>query len=257
MEETLIWVAGLVVELLLVVAVVLVVLLRRSRRERKQLLDRLAEPAKQSAEISPTQVEPAASVSIEPVMSAVEAAAVEAESFGAALVDAPLDDETEMAQSTDASIASEFGQLRESIDKARLDESVERLQQRLVATSQSLQRLAAASLEQDNPDIASLQTNLYEMTTEVDALQQSNAQLQQDLRSKTDALEQTAVEKREFQARVLQHAKKLRSDIATLRDRFKDSQEDVQRLQSEKAALATEYEALNKEYERVYANSAK
>jgi predicted nucleic acid-binding Zn-ribbon protein len=95
------------------------------------------------------------------------------------------------------------------------------------------------------------------MTTEVDALQQSNAQLQQDLRSKTDALEQTAVEKREFQARVLQHAKKLRSDIATLRDRFKDSQEDVQRLQSEKAALATEYEALNKEYERVYANSAK
>jgi hypothetical protein len=51
---------------------------------------------------------------------------------------------------------------------------------------------------------------------------------------------------------VLQHAKKLRGDIATLRDKLKDSQGDVIRLETEKKALAAEFAELNKEYERIY-----
>lgn len=64
----------------------------------------------------------------------------------------------------------------------------------------------------------------------------------------------TVAERSESKERVLQHAQKLRGDIVTLRDRLKGSEGDVQRLQAEKAALAAEYEALNKEYERIYAS---
>lgn len=239
MEETLIWVAGLIAEILLVVAAVLAVLLRRSRGAQQQLLARLADQEKHSAEAAEIPAEASAHV---PVAPAVEAAS---------------------SKTTDVSVTSEFDDLRESIDNARLDESVERLRQRLGATNQSLQRLASGlqqestSPGQSHPEIASLQVNLEEVTTEVDSLQQSNAQLQQGLRDQTQAMEQAASERREKQERVLQHAKKLRGDIATLRDKLKHSEGDVQRLHSEKEALATEHAALNREYERIYANSPK
>jgi len=175
----------------------------------------------------------------------------------------PLEITAEPPKTTDASVTNAFDQLLASIDDAELDEPVERLQQRLQATGQSLQRLAAElQLEstgsvQGYIEFASLQANLQEMTKDVDSLQQSNAQLKQDLRGKTQAMERTAAEARENREIVLQHAKKLRGDIVMLRDKLKNSEGDVQRLQSEKEALAAEYAALNKEYERIYSSTPK
>lgn len=273
MEETLIWVAGLIAEILLVSTVVLAVLLWRSRKARQQLLAQLANQQNAPAQQVVVAGIPAETVAEKPTapsseigIPAVEASAVETEKIDALPLDAlqaePSEIEAEPAITTDAALTLEFDQLLVSIDNAGLDESVERLHRRLEASTQSLQRLSSA-LAQEPPDseqcveVASLQVNLHEMTTEVDSLQQSNTQLQQDLRSKTKDLEQTAAQARDHTERVLQHARKLRSDIATLRDKLKNSAGDVQRLQAEKAALATEFDALNKEYARVYANTRK
>jgi predicted nucleic acid-binding Zn-ribbon protein len=258
---------------------VFAVLLRRSRKAQQQLLARLADQEKHPAEsivATETPVETPGEVPDAPWaeidLAEIEVPAVEAPAVESAMVEAPPIDapeiepaeiEAELFGTTDASVTSELDQLRESIDNAKLDESVARLQQRLGTTSQSLQRLASEFQQQSttpgqgHPEIASLQLNLLEMTTEVDSLLQSNALLQQDLRDKTQAIQQTAAQRHDHQERVLQHAKKLRGGIATLRDKLKDSEGDVQRLQSEKEALATEYAALNKEYERIYANSPK
>jgi DNA repair exonuclease SbcCD ATPase subunit len=289
MEETIIWVTGLIAEILLVVTVVLAVRLRRSRKAQQQLLARLADQEKHSAEhivaaeipseipgelhdapvieIELPQDELAAVDAIEIGIPAVQAPAVEAAMAETLPVDEPQIDPSIEAElppkTTDASVANEFDQLLASIDDAKLDEPVERLQQRLEATGQSLQRLASElQLEstgsvQAHIEFASLQVNLQEMTKDVDSLQQSNAQLKHDLRGKTRAMERTAAEARESREIVLQHARKLRGDIVALRDKLKNSEGDVQRLQSEKEALATEYAALNKEYERIYSGTHK
>jgi DNA repair exonuclease SbcCD ATPase subunit len=289
-EETVIWVTGLIAEILLAVTVLLAVRLRRSRKVQQQLLIRLADqekhpaarvvaaeiPSETSAEVRDTpviEIELPQDESV--VVEAIELdlpAAQAAPAIGAAMVEAlpldapqidPLEITAEPPKTTDASVTNAFDQLLASIDDAELDEPVERLQQRLQATGQSLQRLAAElQLEstgsvQGYIEFASLQANLQEMTKDVDSLQQSNAQLKQDLRGKTQAMERTAAEARENREIVLQHAKKLRGDIVMLRDKLKNSEGDVQRLQSEKEALAAEYAALNKEYERIYSSTPK
>jgi len=114
---------------------------------------------------------------------------------------------------------------KDAREPARL-ESTERLQQRLDVTNESLQRLEAG-LQQGaaHPGIAALKDNLQGLTSEIDTLQQNSA--------------------------------KLRGDMTALRDKLRHSEIDVQKLQTEKEALAAEYAALSQEYERVYANSSK
>ena len=318
MEETVIWVAGLVVEVLLVATIVLAMLLRRARRTQRQLLAQLAERKEQPAQdVTATQTaaevleqtfpeeptetpEPASpeietpqaeSAAIEPTVlepTVIEPTLIEpnAEAFGevevaAALpteeppreepmIEAPLpqtttpaietlevefsDGEPGLPRAADLSLATEFDQLMVGIDSAKLNESVERLQQRMDATTRSLQRFASADGEQSRPEVASLQLNLKEMSEDVDLLQHSNAQLQHDLQRRTQAMERAASKAHDNMEMVLQHAQKLRGDIATLRDKLQNSDSDVQRLQTEKEALAAEYEALNKEYEQIYSH---
>lgn len=270
MEETLIWVAGLIVEVLLVLTVVLAVLLQRSRKAQRQLLARLADHGKDPAQ-SIRAAEIPGSAAPEPVETETRAV-VAAPVMATAPVDASTVDalqvelsefDADLARPAEAPPTNEFDELRVSIDNAKLDETVYRLQQRLDATNQSLQRIALemqqdpAGAGQAHVEIASLQFNLQEMTSEVDSLQQRNVQLQQDLRDKAQAMEQTAVERHSTKEKVLQHAKRMRGDIATLRNKLQDSEGDVQRLQSEKEALSSEFAALNREYERIYANSHK
>jgi archaellum component FlaC len=114
---------------------------------------------------------------------------------------------------------------KDAAASTQLDTSTERLQQRLDVTNESLQRLEAGLEQGAHPEIATLKDNLQGMTSEIDSLQQNSA--------------------------------KLRSDMTTLRDKLRHSEIDVQKLQTEKEALAAEYAALSQEYERVYANSDK
>ncbi len=253
MEETLIWATGLIAEILLAITVALAVLLRRSRKAQRQLVAQLADREKHTAE-HVDLAETSKEIHDAPE---IESRASEPSDF-----EAP-ETKTGPVQTTSASLGNEFAQLLASIDNADLDGPAQRLQQRLEASTQSLQRLAS-ELQQELPgseqgrvEFASLQVNLQEMTAEVGSLQQNNAQLQQDLRSKTKVMERTVAEAREQTEMVLQHARKLRGDISTLRDKLKGSEGDVQRLQTEKDALATEYAALNKEYERIYSSSHK
>jgi chromosome segregation ATPase len=116
-------------------------------------------------------------------------------------------------------------------DATALAESTERLQHRVDLTNESLQRLEL-DLQQDgnadiaaHPEIATLKDNLQEMTSEIGSLHESSV--------------------------------KLRHDMTALRDRLRDSEIDVQKLQTEKEALAAEYASLSQEYERIYANSPK
>lgn len=268
MEATLIWVGGLVVEALLIATAVLAVLLRRSHKARQQLTAQLADLQTSPAETGVVSTEapellPEASSEVPPEVPAVEIpvlldpAPVEARPIEIA------DTDDEPARASDAAIRSEFDELREIIDNARLDESTDRLQQRLNATQESLQRLAIdIERESTEPgerhlDIAPLQHNLQEMTSEIDSLQQNNAQLQQDLRNKAQDMEKSIAEKQENTDRVLHHAKKLRKDMTMLREKLKNRESDVQQLQTANEALAAEYAALNKEYERIYTNSTK
>lgn len=287
MTETLIWVGGLAIEVLIVASAVLAVLLRRSRKAQQQLLTQLAEKEKSAIDavtaeapieapkpVSDESTAEIESVEIETVevdQVEIEKAAVEAREIATSLLEPSFDaDQTELAddvgkstKTTEASTASEFEQLRKIVDNANLDKSTERLQQRLDVTNDSLQRLAL-DLELDpagpgtiHPEIETIQGNLQKMTSEVDRLQESSAQLQRDLRDKTHAIEQTFAEKHEITERELHQAKKLRRDMTALRDKLKSSESDVQKLQTEKEVLAAEYAALNSEYERIYANSAK
>lgn len=251
MEETLIWAAGLAVEILLVITIALAVLLRRARRAQRQFPTQAGNPEKHTEEHvaivetpAGTSGEITAAPEIEPPES--ESSEMEAGAVG----------------TTSVSLESEFDQLLASIDNANLDQPAQRIQQRLEASTQSLQRLAtemeeSPGSEQGRVEFASLQVNLQEMTTEVGSLQHSNAQLQQDLRSKAKVMERTVAEHRERTELILQHTRKLRGDISTLRDKLSNSEGDVQRLQSEKETLAAEYAALNKEYERIYSSSRK
>ena len=260
MEETMIWGAGLVAEILLAAIVVFVVLLRRSRKAQRKLLAQLANHEIPPAEHVVAEIPVVVEISEAAVTSAE--VAVEPPPVDAPQI-APLQVEAELPKATDAAATTDFDQLLKSIDNTGLDESVKRLQQRLEATTQSLQRLspellqALTSSEQGDAEFASLQLNIQEITQEVDSLQQSNAQLQQDLRQKTQALEQTAAARREHEELVVQHAKKLRGDVVKLRDKLKNSEGDVERLQSEKEALAAEYAALSREYERIYSKVEK
>ncbi|MET0534689.1 MAG: hypothetical protein ABW171_10740 [Steroidobacter sp.] len=262
MEETLIWVGGLLIEALLIATAALIVMLRRSHKERQQLLAQLAGKETHSAEAAvipaeaPEETLEAPAAKIEPAAIApveTEAPAVEIP----VLLDAQPDAEDDPAKAVDTSITSEFEQLREIIDNAQLSESTERLQQRLDATHQSLERLAV-DLDQESDtgerrlNIEPLRHNLKEMTTEVDSLQQNNAQLQHDLRHKAQDMEKTIAEKQENTDRVLHHAKKLRRDMSMLRDKLKNRESDVQQLQTANEALGAEYSALMKEYERIY-----
>ena len=238
MEETMIWVTGLIAEILLVGAAVFAVV-RRSRKSRQQLLAQLASQEKHPEEPVATEISAATPGEIPDAPSAkIELSEIEAEPSAA----------------TDTPVTNEFDQLLVSLDNAKLDESVGRLRQGLEATTRSLQRLASdlqqnpTSSGQGHPEVESLQMNVLEMTQEVDSLQQSNAQLQQDLRLKAQAMELTAAKGRDHEEMVLQNAKKLR-------DKLKDSESDVRRLQSEKEALAREFAVLNKEYERIYSKN--
>jgi chromosome segregation ATPase len=98
-------------------------------------------------------------------------------------------------------------------------------------TNESLQRLEI-DLQQDanadiaaHPEIATLKGNLQEMTSQIGSLHESSI--------------------------------KLRHDMTAMRDKLRDSEIDVQKLQTEKEALAAEYTALSQEYERIYATSPK
>jgi DNA repair exonuclease SbcCD ATPase subunit len=160
----------------------------------------------------------------------------------------------DLPQPSELALQSEFDQLLLTVDSARLDESVQRLQQRLDETTESLQRLASLGDGETSPEVATLQHNLKGMTEDVVSLQQSNTQLQHDLKRKTEAMEHAAAKARDNTEIVLQHARKLRGDIASLREKLQSSDADVQRLQAEKESLAAEYEALNKEYEQIYSH---
>lgn len=283
-EETLIWVGGLVIEGLAVAAAVLAVLLRRSRKTQQQLLAQLAGKAESADEVTPVEIPmeasertpeaPVAAIEIGEIEQVEqveqEKAAAEAHDIATSLLE-PTIDEVQAVQSdaaaaparaTDASTAAEFDQLLEIVDSAGLDESTERLQQRLEVTNQSLQRLEV-DLQEDpgaaaaHPDIETLKGNLQEITSEVGSLQESSARLQQDLRDKTLAIEQSFAERHEITERELHQAKKLRREMTALRDKLRLSESDVQKLQEEKQVLAAEYAALNQEYERIYANSTK
>jgi chromosome segregation ATPase len=116
-------------------------------------------------------------------------------------------------------------------DVTLLEASTERLQRRVEVTNESLQRLEV-DLQQDanvdvaaHPEIATLKGNLQEMTSEIGSLHESSI--------------------------------KLRHDMTAMRDKLRDSEIDVQKLQTEKEALAAEYTALSQEYERIYATSPK
>lgn len=280
-EETLIWVGGLVIEGLAVTAAVLAVLLRRSRKAQQQLLAQLAGKAESADEATPVEIPteasertpeaPVAAIEIGEIDQVEqEKAAAEAHDSATSLLE-PTIDEVQTVQAdavaapataTDASTAAEFDQLFEIVDNAGLDESTERLQQRLEVTNQSLQRLEV-DLQEDpgaaaaHPDIETLKGNLQEITSEVGSLQESSARLQQDLRDKTLAIEQSFAERHEITERELHQAKKLRREMTALRDKLRLSESDVQKLQEEKQVLAAEYAALNQEYERIYANSTK
>ncbi len=280
-EETLIWVGGLVIEGLAVAAAVLAVLLRRSRKTQQQLLAQLAGKAESADEVTPVEIPteasertpeaPVAAIEIGEIEQVEqEKAAAEAHDIATSLLE-PTIDEVQAVQSdaaaaparaTDASTAAEFDQLLEIVDSAGLDESTERLQQRLEVTNQSLQRLEV-DLQEDpgaaaaHPDIETLKGNLQEITSEVGSLQESSARLQQDLRDKTLAIEQSFAERHEITERELHQAKKLRREMTALRDKLRLSESDVQKLQEEKQVLAAEYAALNQEYERIYENSTK
>lgn len=241
MAETLIWVGGLVVEALIVAAAVLTVLLRRSRKAQQQLLAQLAERENTADEI--------VTAPLEPPIDAVQTGHPDAVA--------------EPAKTAEVSTGSEFDRLREIVNNANLDKSTERLQQRLDLTNDSLQRLAL-DLEQDptasgtaHLEIATIQGNLKEMTSEVGSLQDSSARLQRSVRDKTHVIEQTFSEQRAITERELHQAKELRRDMTALRDKLKSSEGDVQKLQTEKQALAAEYAELNREYERIYASSEK
>ena len=282
MAETLIWVGGLVVEALIVAAAVLIVLLRRSRKAQQQLLAQLAErentadefvtakvraeAPKQTAAEAVAEIQPA---QIDPVEK--EKAAVEAIKIGTAPHEPPIDAVqterpdavAEPAKTAEVSTGSEIDRLREIVNNANLDKSTERLQQRLDLTNDSLQRLAL-DLEQDptasgtaHLEIATIQGNLQEMMSEVGSLQDSSARLQRSVRDKTHIIEQTFAEQRAITERELHQAKELRRDMTALRDKLKSSEGDVQKLQTEKQALAAEYAELNREYERIYASSEK
>ncbi len=274
MEETLIWVAGLIGEILLVSTVVLAMLLWRARKARQVLLAQLAGQKNPSPEqavaaevVSETPMAISATPAAEIEKPPAETRIVEVSTSNVPLTDAAQvaysDSGSEPISTASASLTDELDQLLASIDNARLDESVERLHQKLQASTQSLQRLAAElppespTAEQGRVEFASLQVNLQEMTDEVDSLQRNNTDLQQDLRSKTKLLEQTAAEARDNTEQVLHYARKLRVDITTLRDKLKEREGDVQRLQSEKESLAAEFEALNREYVRIYATTTK
>jgi DNA repair exonuclease SbcCD ATPase subunit len=261
MEETLIWVIGLAIEILLVAIVVLTVLLRRSRKAQQLLAQRADDEQLPTDHVvaAPDAVDLPAEVPAPPsaqIETPAEPLAVEDDLINTSPADAPQIElsefEDDFSVAAEASVTNDLDQLLVTIDNANLDDSVERLQQRLEASNQSLQRLASELPQQDHMEVASLQSNLQEMSKEIDSLQHSNAQLKHDLRGQTRALEETAAMERQQKEMVLQHAKKLRGDIATLRDKLKDSQGDVIRLETEKKALAAEFAELNKEYERIY-----
>jgi hypothetical protein len=282
MAETLIWVGGLVIEALIVAAAVLTALLRRSRKAQQQLLARLAEMENMAAEFvtakvrteAPKQTSAEAVAEIQPAQIdpvEKEKAAVEAVEIGTVPLEPPIDAVrterpdavAEPAMTAEVSTGSEFDRLREIVNNANLDKSTERLQQRLDLTNDSLQRLAL-DLEQDptasgtaHLEIATIQSNLQELTSEVGSLQDSSARLQQSVRDKTHVIEQTFVEQRAITERELHQAKELRRDMTALLDKLKSSEGDVQKLQAEKQALAAEYAELNREYERIYASSEK
>jgi len=261
MEENLIVAGGLVIEVLLVLSVVLAVYLRRSHKLQQQLLARLADKETHSDEAVATPVESPEAAPEVPVLTTEAAPRIEIPPVEAP---APQVAETnsEPAAAPDTSVTGELRQLREIIENANLEDSTERLQQRLDATQQSLQRLAV-DLEQESDsgerrvDIKPIQNNLKEMTAEVDSLQQNNAQLQKDLRHKAEDMEQAIAEEQENTDRVLHHAKKLRKDMSQLREKLRNRESDVKELQSANDSLTAEYNALMKEYERIYAGAPK
>jgi archaellum component FlaC len=158
--ETLLWLGGLAIEVLVVVAVVLAVLLRRSQQARHLPAD--------DAQAQPV-AEP---VSAEPVV-AIEIASSDW-----------IDGEEGAAASSVASV--------ESAGNAQLNASTDRLRQQLDVTNESLRRLEG-DLGQDPSGagaahLATLKGNLQDMHSEIDSLRKSSAKLRQDMSVMRDKL---------------------------------------------------------------------
>jgi archaellum component FlaC len=201
--ETLLWVGGLAIEVLVVVAVVLAVLLRRSQKARQHLP---ADEAKMQAVAGPVAVAAATAAVAEPVPAepvvAIEIASsdwIDAEEGAAA-----------------SSVAS-----AEVADNAQLKESTDRLRQQLDVTNESLRRLEG-DLGQDPTGagaahLATLKGNLQDMHSEIDSLQKGSAKLREDMSVMRDKL---------------RHSE---ADMQTL-------QKEKERLAAEYTALSMEYE---------------
>ncbi|MDY6946778.1 MAG: hypothetical protein SXG53_13730 [Pseudomonadota bacterium] len=264
MEETLIWAGGLAIEALLAITVVLIVLLRRSRKAQQQLV---AELASKETHVEEADTDTGKAAEAAPVPATEAAAAEAAEATADAQPEQtatqnPEDDE-ELADPSSSSLSSELEELREIIDDAKIVESTDELRQRLDATHQSLQRLAVdldqevAQTGEPRVSIEPLQQNLKDMTSEVDSLRVNNAQLQQDLRSKVQDMERSVADEQETTVRALNEAKQLQEAMGQLRDKLKDKESHVQQLQTANEGLTAEYDALMKEYERIYSNPPK
>lgn len=155
--ETLLWIGGLLIEVLIVAAIVLFVLLRRAQKARD------TQPVAAAAIPVPPPAPPA--VAAEPVV-AIEIATNDWVEGGTG---APND-----------------------ADNAKLSESADRLQQQMNVTNESLQRLEV-DLKQDPTGagaahLAALKGNLQDMHSEIDSLQKSGAKLRQDMSAMRDKL---------------------------------------------------------------------
>lgn len=216
--ETLLWLGGLLIEVLVVVAVVLVILLRRAQKARRQ---QPAEEANVQPAAAPVAAVAAIAETPPPVAAPVPAAAAPAQP--AVAIEIASNDWIDGDKDNAIATAGE------GADPAKSNESAERLRQQMDETNESLRALES-DLKKDPTGagaahLATLKGNLKDMHAEIDSLQKSSV--------------------------------KLRQDMSTLRDKLRNSEVDMQTLQKEKEQLAQEYTALSMEYERVYANSAK
>lgn len=275
MQETLIWALMLLTEAFLLSSGILGFLLWRARKVQRRLraelaeLQRVSQPARDVAQVHAPVPAPAV---LSPGLS----------------TDTDLAEMAEIQPNLD-----DLNQVIAVLDDSSMDESMERLEE----TNKTLEHLMEALqtertlAQQDQHRATALRQTVQKMGEELETLRYGHKRIQRDLQNKKLILKRTMDESdqlykqrvslqytvKELRAanarlsgdvevkdRLLKQLKaeghtqqNLRGEVWTLKSKLTAREADVERLQTERDALAEEYSSLSKEYERIYANFMK
>jgi chromosome segregation ATPase len=269
MQETLMWALMLLAEAFLLSNGILGFLLWRARKRQQRLRAEMAELQRAGHEGTAT----------------APALSVPSPASGA---------DVELAETAEARPdTTELSEVVTILDDKSMDESMERFEETNKALQQQIEALQMERTlaQQDQQQLATLRHTLQQMGEELETLRYTHTRMQRDLQNKKLVIKRTMEESDllyqqrvslqsnvrelrstnvrlsgdlEIKERLLQQYKAesqdqqyLRGEVRTLKTNLAAREADIERLQTEKEALAEEYAVLSKEYERMYESFTK